>query len=254
MKAKFQRLIDGHAHLDEVTNIEAAMTAASAAGVARIIGVGMDIASNRRILELDRRYPDIILPAVGYHPWSIVPDAIQENLAFVDTHLDRCVALGEVGLDYKIKIKKSIQWAVFADLLQLALKHQKPVIVHSRFSHKRCHKMVAAAGVSKAVFHWYSGSIDRLARIIADGYYVSCTPALAYSPPHRKAMEQAPLDRILIETDCPVKYQEKASEPADLIQTLAQLSQIKHMPPAEVAAVVTANAEKVFALTARRNA
>jgi TatD DNase family protein len=254
MKSNHQRLIDGHAHLDEVADIEKAVNAALAAGVTQIVGVGMELASNRRILELARQYSEIIYPAVGYHPWTVVPRNIEENLLFVDTHLERCIALGEVGLDYKIKVKKSIQWEVFAEVLQLALKHQKPVIVHSRFSHKRCHQMVAAANVSQAVFHWYSGPGDILERIISDGYYVSCTPALAYSPPHRKAMEQAPLDRILIETDCPVKYQGKNSQPADLIQTLQHLSRIKQMPEKEVAEVVTENAERVFGLMTRKSA
>jgi TatD DNase family protein len=143
---------------------------------------------------------------------------------------------------------------VFSEILRLAQKHQKPLIVHSRFSHQRCHQMVAAAGISKAVFHWYSGPGDILERILADGYFVSCTPALAYSPPHRTAMERAPLGRILIETDSPVEYQGKPSEPAHLVRTLEHLSQIKQMPAADVAAIVTRNAEKFFTLTSRRNA
>jgi TatD DNase family protein len=254
MNPKFPQLIDGHAHLDAIADIEAAVRKARAAGVTRIVGVGMDVASNRRTLELADVYPGTVYPAVGFHPWAIASNTIEDNLQFVDAHLGGCLALGEVGLDYKIKVKKAVQWDVFSEILRLAQKHQKPLIVHSRFSHQRCHQMVAAAGISKVVFHWYSGPGDILERILGDGYYVSCTPALAYSPPHRAAMERAPLGRILIETDSPVEYQGKPSEPKDLTETLRHLSRIKQVPEGDVAAIVTGNAEKVFGLTSRRNA
>ena len=64
-----RELIDGHAHLNEVEDIEGALERAAAAGVARIVAVGMDIASNRRILELADSYPGLVLPSVGFHPW-----------------------------------------------------------------------------------------------------------------------------------------------------------------------------------------
>jgi TatD DNase family protein len=156
------------------------------------------------------------------------------------------VAVGEVGLDYKVKVKKSLQWEVFARVLRLANRHRLPVIVHSRYSHQRCHKMVSEEGIDRAVFHWYSGPLDILDRIIGDGYFVSCTPALAYSPAHRKAIRHAPLDRILVETDCPVAYQGKASEPAHLIETIHQLSLLKRLPRDEVARVTTDSAESLF--------
>jgi TatD DNase family protein len=206
----------------------------------------MGMSSNRRTMELSDEYPEIILPAVGYHPWKIVPDEIETVLSQLTVLLPSCVALGEVGLDYKIRIKKPIQWEVFDRVLKLAAGFKKPVIVHSRYSHQRCHRMVSAAGIDKAVFHWYSGPIDILKRIMADGYYVSCTPALAYSVHHQKAMNHAPLERILIETDCPVSYKGKISEPAHLMETLVHLSRIKRLPIEEIARTTTANSKKFF--------
>lgn len=243
-----EQLIDGHAHLNEIDGIQPVLDRARASGVVRIVAVGMDMASNRRTLELAREYPKMILPAVGYHPWSIDPTQVDEALAILSTQLPACAALGEVGLDYKIRIKKPLQWDVFGRVLALAAKCKKPVIVHSRYSHDRCHRMVLAAGIEKAVFHWYSGPLDVLERIVADGYYVSCTPALAYSTHHQAAIRQVLLERILIETDCPVAYRGRISEPAHLTDTLAHLSHLRGLPLAEAARITSANAREFLGI------
>lgn len=243
-----RELIDGHAHLNEVDDIEGALERAAAAGVVRIVAVGMDIASNRRVLEIAASYPGLVLPSVGFHPWSISTEPIEATLAFVRTHLQFCTVLGEVGLDYKTKVKKAVQWEVFARVLGLAAEFEKPVIVHARFSHQRCHRMVSEAKIKNAVFHWYSGPLDLLEKIIADGYFVSCTPALAYSTHHRSAIRHAPLERILIETDCPVEYRGKVSEPAHLIDTLTHLSRLKELPIEQVARITSANARTFFGI------
>ena len=243
-----RELIDGHAHLNEIDDIEGALERAAAAGVARIVAVGMDMASNRRVLAIAASYPGLVLPSVGFHPWSISTEPIEATVAFVKTHLASCTALGEVGLDYKAKVKKAVQREVFARLLDLAAEFGKPVIVHARFSHQRCHRMVSAAGIKMAVFHWYSGPLDLLEKIVDDGYFVSCTPALAYSTAHQAAIRQAPLERILVETDCPVEYRGKVSEPAHLIDTLTHLSRIKELPIDEAARITTANARAFFGI------
>ena len=239
-------MIDGHAHLNEIEDVDAALARAQEAGVTGIVAVGMDLASNRATLELHRRFPQLVYPAVGYHPWSITPEGIEENLAFVQEHLAECVALGEVGLDYRAKVKKKLQQEVFAALLELAAREEKPVIIHTRFSQVRAHRMVKEAGLAKAVFHWYSGPLEVLEEILADGYFISATPALAYSPPHQAAVQAAPLSRILMETDAPVVYQDQESEPADLVSTERELSRVKGVELSQVIAATTANTRRFY--------
>ncbi len=239
-------LIDTHVHLDQIESVERAVQIARQAGVGKVIAVGMDLVSNQKVLELADRFPGIVYPAIGYHPWSIQADTVVESIRFIERKLETGVALGEVGLDYKVKIKKPLQREVFARLLQLAKAKQKPVIVHSRLSHARTHQMLIESGVERAVFHWYSGALDTLDRILADGFWVSATPALAYSTPHRAAIARAPLEKILIETDASVKYREKISEPADLRNTLRELSRLKGVPEDQLAVITTANARKFF--------
>ncbi|KPJ61985.1 MAG: hypothetical protein AMJ42_00390 [Deltaproteobacteria bacterium DG_8] len=241
-------MIDTHAHMNEIGKIEQTIQRAKGVGVNRIVAVGMDIDSNRATLSLARQFPEIIYPAIGYHPWSITLEGIEDNLTFIEKNLSSCIALGEVGLDYKTRMKKNIQWEVFFRILLIVKNSGRPVIVHSRFSHKRTHQMVREAGVEKAVFHWYSGPLDILDNIIEDGYFISATPALAYSLPHQTAIKRAPLERILIETDAPVEYQGKVSEPADLVITLREVSRLKGLEPDEVKRITTANAKKFFTI------
>jgi len=243
-----ENLIDAHAHLNAVAQIDRAIQAAVSIGVKQIVAVGMDLTSNKETIELAEPYPQTVLPAIGYHPWMIAPAAVDETLAFIQKHIRDCVALGEVGLDYKVKVNKKLQQEVFAKVLQIAAEAQKPVIVHSRFSYERSFQMVSSAGIAKAVFHWYSGPLEILEHILGKGYYISATPALHYSRFHQAAVKKAPLERILTETDSPVEYQGKKSEPAHLMDTLEALSRLKEMPLAEVAAVTAQNARRFFGL------
>jgi TatD DNase family protein len=239
-------MIDSHAHLNEIEEVDAALARAREVGITGIVAVGMDVASNQATLELHRRFPHLVYPAVGYHPWSITPEGIEDNLAFVREHLATCVALGEVGLDYQAKVKKKMQQEVLARLLDLAARENKPVILHTRFSQQRALRMVKEAGIARAVFHWYSGPLEVLQEILADGYFISATPALAYSPPHQAALQAAPLGQILIETDAPVVYQEKKSEPAHLVVTARELSRLKGVELSRVLETTTNNARGFY--------
>ena len=241
-------MIDTHAHLNEIENIHEAILRAREVGLKGIVAVGMDLLSNQRTLDLASEFPEMVHPAIGYHPWSINQETKEENLKFIEKNLANCIALGEVGIDYKTKVKKPLQWEIFAKLLSIALRYNRPVIVHSRFSHKRSHQMVKDAEIKKAVFHWYSGPLEILTKIIDQGYYVSATPALAYSPPHQTAIIAAPLERILVETDSPVEYQGSISEPAHLMITLKELSRLKKIPFEDVQFITYNNAKLFFGI------
>ncbi|HUL38193.1 MAG TPA: TatD family hydrolase [Thermodesulfobacteriota bacterium] len=245
-KSKKISLVDGHAHLEELSDLTESLQEASAAGVCGIIAVGMDIESNRKVLKIAREDEGYIYPALGYHPWEIREGDVEANLSFIRDHAEECVALGEIGLDYKIKVKKELQWRVFGELLNTALESDRPVIVHSRFSHRRAFEMVRERKIKRAVFHWYSGPVDLLDKILAMGYFISATPALAYSPPHREAIQRAPIERILLETDTPVSYQGRGSRPKDVRMSLEEVARLKGLEPSLVAMQTTANASEFF--------
>jgi TatD DNase family protein len=244
-------LVDGHAHLEELEDLPKSLQEAKEAGVCGIIAAGMDVESNRKTLQIAQANPQYIYPALGYHPWQIKEEEVEANLSFIRGHVEECVALGEIGLDYKIKAKKELQWRVFEELLNIALESNRPVILHCRFSHQRTFEMVKEMKIEKAVFHWYTGSVALLDEILSRGYFISATPALAYSPPHREAIKRAPIERILLETDTPVSYQGKEARPKDVLVSLEEVARLKNLNRAMVAEQATAKASQFFGIPFR---
>ncbi|UCC66074.1 MAG: TatD family hydrolase [Deltaproteobacteria bacterium] len=245
MEAKLS-LIDAHSHLDELSDLSESLHEARAAGIKGIIAVGIHLDSNKRTLKIAEENRGYVHPALGYHPWEIRGEDIERCLSFVRDHIHECVALGEIGLDYKTKVKKELQRLVFGDLLDIAREHSKPIIVHCRYSHHRALKMVRERGVKRAIFHWYTGPLGLLEEILAMGYFISATPALSYSPPHQEAIKCAPLERIVLETDTPVKYGGKEARPKDVHTTMIEVTRLKGLDPFTVAEQTTANASWFF--------
>ena len=246
-------MVDSHAHLEELEDLPESLREAKAAGVCGIIAVGMDIESNRKVLQIAAANPQFVYPALGYHPWQIKKEEVGANLSFIQDHVEKGVALGEIGLDYKIKVKKELQWKVFERLLDIALESNKPVIIHCRYSHQRALESVKEKKIKHAVFHWYSGPVDLLEEILSMGYFISATPALVYSPPHQEAIKRAPLDRILLETDTPVSYQGREARPKDVHVSLAEVARLKRLEPYRVALQTMVNASQFFEISFHRN-
>lgn len=239
--------VDTHVHLEQIPYMEGVLERARQAGLGAVVAVGTNLDSNRAVMLLSENIPDRIWPALGAHPWHLAPAVWPDALAFIERNLPRAVALGEVGLDYRYGIEDhDFQRRALAALLELAARFDKPVSFHAIAAHDDSLNMLEAAGIRRAVFHWFSGPAVILDRILEAGYWVSATPALAYSKPHRAALASAPLDRILVETDSPQDYQGRASEPADLWTTIRLLAELKDLTPDETAEATTRNARRFF--------
>jgi TatD DNase family protein len=251
------RLIDTHAHLDEIENLEQVLKQAKEAGVVGIIAVGSDITSNAKVLEISKKYPGFVYAALGWHPWYIKESGIEASLEFIRANIDKAVGIGEVGLDYHKRVRavadKELQKRVLRELLKIAKEHGKPALIHSRYAWRDAYDMVKEAGLEKAVFHWYTGTSSVLRDIIDSGYYISVTPAVEYHEEHRRAVKEAPLEQLLLETDCPVVYArgrggEFKSSPADVVRSLRGAAILKGFNDAELAEVSTENAERLFGI------
>jgi TatD DNase family protein len=249
------QLIDSHAHLDDITDLDTAIVKAKAAGVADIIAVGIDAGSNQKVLQIAAHYPDFVYPALGYYPGNIKEAEIEDNLDFIKTNLNKAVAIGEVGLDYskwvRAAAEKELQKKVFGEILKIAKDNGKPVLIHSRYAWRDALDMVIEIDLEKAVFHWYTGPSGVLRDIVARGCYISATPAVEYHEEHKNAVKETPLAQLLLETDSPVVYAlgrvgEFISSPSDVKRSLKGAAALKGVSELEMAAVTTENARRIF--------
>ncbi|MFC1989554.1 TatD family hydrolase [Chloroflexota bacterium] len=251
------RLIDTHAHLEEIGDLEQAITDAKLAHITAIIAVGSDYESNQKVLSLARDYKGFIYPALGLHPWNIKDADIQRNLEFIEAHIHETVGIGEIGLDYNkrvtVRAEKDLQKRVLRQVLRIGKTYNKPVIIHSRYAWRDSFSLVEEAQLEKAVFHWYTGTSSVLRDIISQGYFISATPAVEYHEEHRRAVKEAPLERLLLETDSPVVYRrgtelEFESRPAHILRALRGVSRLTGVDEAKIAEATTDNALKLFGL------
>jgi len=250
-------LIDTHAHLDSIADIDGALARAAEAGVTAVVAVGEDRKANRKNLELSERVsePKIIL-AMGVHPGSVDPQTIDEEIGFIEEHAGRLSAVGEIGLDFwykwvrKDQEKKDAQRAAYRRLLVLAKDRGLPAVIHTRGAWREAFEIAKELGIVKAVFHWYSGPVDVLEEILGQGYFISASPSVAYSPESRRALEIAPVEQTLIETDSPVYYKHCddgfQAEPKDVFCTLKHYAILKQRGAQEMAKILNRNAQTLF--------
>lgn len=253
------QIFDTHAHLDQIGNIQQALSDAKAAGVTGVMAVGVDLKANQRNLELKARFEEPkIFVGLGIHPGNIIANEIQETLDFIKANIEKASAIGEIGLDYwypgvrKDPAKKAEQQDIFRCQCELAQTSGLPVIVHSRGAWKECFDTLRSIGIKHAVFHWYSGPVDVLKEILNAGYYISATPSLAYSPQAREAMAFAPLEQTLIETDSPVYFRGTDGTPGfqagpkDVVLTLKLYSELKKIDAEKAAVTLNDNAGRIL--------
>lgn len=252
------RLVETHAHLDEIKDLERVLKEAEAAGIRTIIAVGQDYESNQKTLAIGERYKGLVYPALGLHPANLEVATLERDLRFIADNASRAVAIGEIGLDYHKRVRqkadKALQAQVFRQVLKIAGTNNLPALVHSRYAWRDALDLVKEAGLEKAVFHWYTGTSSVLGEIINLGYFVSATPAVEYHEEHRKAIKAAPPDRLLLETDSPVVYgrgsdTELEARPVDILRSLKGVSELTGRDEAGIAEVTSNNALKLFGLS-----
>lgn len=250
-------IIDSHAHIDQYDDIEAVIKRSIDANVSDVVAMSVDLQSMVKVIELAKRFTSpCIHPALGIHPGMVTREDHAEALVFLKNNIVDAKAIGETGLDYwykwvrKNEEERQRQKNAFLIHLELAKEYQMPIVIHSRGAWKECLAMAQTVGVSHALFHWYSGPIDVMTKILDAGYYVSTSPSVGYSVESQTAMKAAPLDRILIETDAPVRYRTETAdyvaEPKDVWKTLTALSVLKQLDEATVLEHVNLNAKKFF--------
>jgi TatD DNase family protein len=256
-------LIDTHCHLD-MSAYEADFTEvlarASAAGVTRIISVGIDLESSRRAIALAEQH-DGIYATVGVHPHNVAElgEESYAELRGLCSH-PKVVAYGEIGLDYvKNYAPVALQKEHFARQVALAKELQLPLVVHDREAHDDIMEMLEAAGPFSAggVMHCFSGDATFARRVLALGFYISIPGVVTFAKAEmlQEAVREIPLGSLVLETDgpflAPVPKRGRRNEPQLMLFTAQKVAELKGVSLEEVARQTTMNAVRLFGLEGR---
>jgi TatD DNase family protein len=257
-------MIDAHTHLaaPEFDNDrEAVIARARAVGVERILVVGEDAATNRRVLAVCASSP-LLVPCLGLHPdrWADgreppAPDEIEDVVLQVRTHAAVLAAIGEVGLDRRVTGDPE-RWAAQAEafrrMVRLAMELDLPLNVHARSAGHHAIDLLVAEGARRVLMHAFDGRAHHAARGAAAGFLFSVPPSVVRSVQKVKLVQRLPLEALALETDSPVlgPRPDARNEPANLIVSASEIARIKQLPEASVRAVTTGNARRLFRLAA----
>ena len=249
-------LFDTHAHLNDPAfdpDRAELMAGIAEKGIGYVMNAGCDLQSSRDIVEMAEQYP-WLYAAVGSHPDSAdeVNEEVIEAYRKLCSH-EKVRAIGEIGLDYHYEdIPREIQKHAFRMQMALAKEVDLPVIIHEREAHDDGMGIVREFPGVTGVFHCYSGSAEMARQLVEMGWYIGFTGVLTFKNA-RKAVETAasiPLDRIVLETDCPYMapepYRGKRNDPGYLPQMAEKLAQIRGISVEEAIAVTTENAKRLY--------
>ncbi len=253
------RLIDTHVHLDDErfgNETEAILARAAAAGVEKLIQVGCNLQSSYRAVALAGRYAQIY-PAVGIHPSDAADYAADADALAELAARSEVVAIGEIGLDYYWNhCSKEVQRETFVRQLDLAGQLHKPVIIHDRDAHGEVMELLRqqAKHFSGGVLHCFSGSWEMAKVCLNLGFYLSFAGPLTFPKSNRlrEIAAQIPLDRFLLETDCPYlapqAHRGQRNEPAYVAEQAIAFAAARGMTADAVAEQAAKNAESLFGL------
>ncbi len=251
------RLIDAHVHLSEQEyegHIDELIADAKNAGVVALVTNSTNLKTCQNDISLAEKYPPIVYPALGIHPWNINTigeNEVQETIEFILAHKHSVKAIGEIGLDNKYETIWEKQTAVFDQMLHLAEQLNLPVIIHSRGTTDKIVDMLPSYRVKKVLLHWFSYPMTALAKAIDNGYYITEGPPVTYSAGIREVVDKAPITNIMSETDGPVIYYKKPyngqlTKPSYIHNVVEAIAEIKKMPVEEAAEQIAKNFEAFF--------
>jgi TatD DNase family protein len=256
-------LIDTHAHLFDDrfrSDLPAVLKRAEAAGVDRVVCIGIDRESSLESIRLANTFP-LVIAAVGIQPNHVAeaqPGDWEEVVRLAETE-PRVVAIGETGLDrYWDRTPFPQQEDLFARHIELARRLGKPFVIHCREAEADVVKALRAEfdrhGPIRAVMHSFSGDLATARACLDMGLYISFAGMLTYKTAQdlRDVAKEVPLDRLLVETDCPyltpVPHRGKRNEPAFVAHTAACVAEAKGVSPDAIGEHTTRNAKALFGI------
>jgi len=250
--------IDTHCHLDMLAGdevLEPIIQSANAAGVKKIITVGIDLQSSQKAVQYAEQYSGVYA-TIGVHPHNVasITDAYLDQLIKLADH-PKVVAYGEIGLDFvKLHAPKKIQLEQFERQVELSRNLNLPLVIHDREAHDDILTILKKALPFPAggVMHCFSGDLQYAEKIRALGFYISIPGVVTFNKAFelQKVVQNMPLDALLIETDAPflapMPMRGRKNKPDYLLYTAQKIAELQGMSLDEVARITSANAVKLF--------
>ena len=256
-------LADVHSHLDHpllIDKIDEIVQRARNAGLKQIITNGINPETNRKCLELSRKY-EIVKCAMGLYPRNPLKEEtesgeyplkiadfdVDAEIAFIRKNKDSIVAISEVGLDF-VHGKDSQQVEDFEKMIALAEELKKPIVVHSRKAELECIEMLESSANKKIIMHCFSGKKHLAKRAADNGWFLTVPTIVVRSQQFQDIAKNVPISQLFCETDSPYlsPYKEQCNEPAFVIESYNRIADIKDMEIIEVINNIYMNWQRVF--------
>jgi len=243
-------LVDSHCHLDWFKNPEKIVKEAKKAGVEYILSNATNKKAILANLGLLDRFPMVKI-ALGIHPVDLFYMSKEESrgaYALIMDNISKAVAIGEVGLDYKHgdEAQKEFQEHMFRHFIDLAKEHDLPLVVHARYAETQCLDILEETGAKKVLMHWFTNSKKTSARAVELGYKISCGPIMLSDAPSADVVREIPLENLLLETDAPVSFNGRQSQPSWIPKVRDAVAELKGIDPEEVEQATGKNFNALF--------
>lgn len=250
-------LIDCHSHIhvkDFDRDRESVIKRATSAGVLKMIEVGFDSEGIFKAVALAKKY-EFIYAVIGIHPhlaseWDEEVARKIEKLVKVE---EKVVGLGETGLDYYKNFQpRNLQQSVFREQLKLAKKLDMPIVIHCRDAYADLFKILDEEKMERVLLHCFTGTAQEAEESLKRGYYIAFTGVITYPSANVlcEIAKSAPLDKILLETDCPFlspqSHRGQRNEPSFIGETYKEVAKIKNLSENDLEAAITQNTHTFF--------
>lgn len=253
-------IFDSHAHYDDESfnedRYELLEKLNKEKGIVGILNCGSSIEGARASLELANKY-DFIYAAVGVHPEyaHMVDEKVLQEIKEMAKN-SRAKAIGEIGLDYywEENPPREVQIEAFKKQMEIARELNLPVIIHDREAHKDTLDIIKMYKEVTGVVHCFSGSVEFAKECLKEGYYIGFTGVVTFKNAKKilEVLKEVPLDRILVETDCPymapVPYRGERNR-SDYIQyVIEKIAEVKELTTEEVEKITIKNVKNFLKL------
>lgn len=255
-----ENYIDVHCHIDMMKGVDKIIKRAREVGVGMIVVNGVDVKTNRAVLDLAVKYNEVKC-ALGIYPIDALKmsdEEIDKEIDFIRSNKDKIVGIGEVGIDLKWSKDIDRQRVIFEKFVNIAMELDKPLIIHSRNAEVEVLEILKSKGAKKVIMHCFSGRLKLVDEVVKQGWYLSIPANVLFSEHFQKVLERVDIGNLLCETDSPYlspfkgedskkgKEQSgsskgKENEPKNVVESYKMIAKIKNLSLGEVVEKVKGN-------------